>query len=154
MSTTLTLKEIDAANAAKREWIRKRDLLTDAVATARGRLKQLEFTLQQRDDAGAALENILVLVGAVPDGLHTRGNGLGQAGGFDVAATLKEVASNALIDVAAARQRRQAELPQAQRKLADVESALERHTRPQAVHAGEVRAKLQEFRATGTGAVR
>ena len=41
MSTTLTLKEIDQQHEARREWIRKRDRLTEEVKTTRDRLKQL-----------------------------------------------------------------------------------------------------------------
>jgi hypothetical protein len=150
----MTLKESDRQREAQREWIRERDRLVEAVATARTRLKQLEATLKRPDDASAALESILALSEAVPDGIHTHGNGLGVPGGFNVRDTLREVASNALIDVSTKRKRLEADLPQAQRKLAEIESALERHAGQKAVHAGDVRAKLPDFVARGTGDVR
>jgi hypothetical protein len=151
--STATLKELDRAAEAKRTWLRERDRLTDAVSTARGRLKNLEATLAQPDYAAAALQNILALADAIPEGVQTRGDGLGIMGGHDVQHMLKKVAADALIAVANRRKRMEDDLEPARQKLTEIENALARHLK-QTIHAGDVRLTMPEMTARGTASTR
>lgn len=148
-----TLKEIDQKHAAKREYLRKLEILTDAVMIARSRVAALERRVAAPDTEGTALTTILSVVDDVPDSIRTRGDELAP-GGYIAKGVLRKVAAEALADVTAKRRRFVEEVPEAKDRLAQAEAALERHTGQQTIHAGDLRAKLPEIKARGTGAVR
>jgi hypothetical protein len=122
-----TLKELEQAEAAKRQRLWKRDRAQQEVDSARSSLRSIEARLAQPDASITALESIITLADDIPDGFTTLGSQL-RPGGYSVRQSIRTDAANALRDSRAVRNALEESLPVAQQRLANAEQALARLT--------------------------
>lgn len=144
---TLTEERVQRESALELRW--KKERAAAEFASAESRLQNLRAALAQPNTAAESLKSILVLINDIPDGVHTRGNDL-LPGGYVARDFLRKVATDALADVTARRQRLEVDLPLAEQR---VEMAARAVIKLDPTHS-DVRLRLPEITARGTAVAR